>query len=97
MPWIFPYLSVVKGNLSRSLGAIAYTEWFPNKLPCIFSREKLKVENRRSHMASASQTHFMFNLYKGTSIGFPGISLPWLFSREILRVENRRSHLVYDL
>jgi hypothetical protein len=23
--------------------AIAYTEWFPNKLPCIFSREILKV------------------------------------------------------
>jgi hypothetical protein len=49
MLWIFPYLSVLKGNLSRSLGAIAYTEWFPNKLPCIFSREILKVENRRSH------------------------------------------------
>jgi hypothetical protein len=43
MLWIFPYLSVLKGNLSRSLGAIAYTEWFPNKLPCIFSREILKV------------------------------------------------------
>ncbi|WP_160330705.1 hypothetical protein [Cylindrospermopsis raciborskii] len=24
-------------------GAIACSEWFPNKLPCIFSRENLKV------------------------------------------------------
>jgi hypothetical protein len=63
--------------------------------PLIFSREKLKLENRRSHMASASQTHFMFNLYKGTSIGFPGIALPWLFSREILRVVKRVSHWIF--
>ncbi|WP_153016570.1 hypothetical protein [Cylindrospermopsis raciborskii] len=26
--------------------AIARSEWFPNKLPCIFSRENLKVVNR---------------------------------------------------
>jgi hypothetical protein len=34
----------------------------------------------------------MFNLFKGTSMGFPGIALLPFFSREILKVENRRSH-----
>jgi hypothetical protein len=48
MLWIFPYLSVLKGNLSRSLGAISHGECFANTLPHFFSRENLKVENRRS-------------------------------------------------
>ncbi|WP_160330703.1 hypothetical protein [Cylindrospermopsis raciborskii] len=29
-------------------GAIARSEWFPNKLPCIFSRENLKGVKGRS-------------------------------------------------
>jgi hypothetical protein len=32
MLWIFPCLSVLKGNLSRSLGAIPHGEYFPNAL-----------------------------------------------------------------
>ncbi|MGC8451401.1 MAG: hypothetical protein ACL9RN_00015 [Cylindrospermopsis raciborskii] len=58
MLWIFPYLSVLKGNLSRSLGAIAYTEWFPNKLPCIFSREILNVVNRTISHSDCSAIAF---------------------------------------
>jgi hypothetical protein len=61
----------------------------------IFSREILKGVKERSHMASASQTHFMFNLYKGTSIGLPGIALLLFFSREILRVVKKVSHWIF--
>ncbi|WP_160330685.1 hypothetical protein [Cylindrospermopsis raciborskii] len=30
-------------RMKRWGGAIARSEWFPNKLPCIFSRKNLKV------------------------------------------------------
>ena len=95
---IFPYLSVLKGNISRSLGPIALgvlRKCSGYSLASPFSREIYQGHWVRSHMASTSQTHFMFNLYKGTSIGFPGIALPWLFSREKLKLENRRSHWIF--
>ncbi len=67
MRWIFPYLSVLKGNLSRSLGAISRSECFANAVGVLrkcagysltspFSRKIYQGHWVRSHMGSASQT-----------------------------------------
>ncbi len=51
-----PFL--LKGKSEGGNWAIAHGECFANALPLVFSRERLKVVNRRSRIASASQMHW---------------------------------------